>query len=630
MFRQFSALCLGLVFGVARAEGDLERLARQLATPGEVPQMEAARGLGDFGPDAVPALCRALRDPNVGVRFAAAEGLGKIGVEAVAARPDLRRATNNVDPRVRHAAVSTLREIGPAAYPELAEAVVKGDIVVYSEALSRLCSDTEAAEELARLLNLDSSSATQAERALHYLDPKRGGPLVPHLERLLRGPDGYPRDAAVRLVRYAGPSPVRLLPPLLADLRRRNDPERVTAALWAIRYIGPTAADAVPDLIECLGRPGPIGPQASDALTAVGQAAIPALTRAAAEGSSAARRDAIAALGGPGVAARPAAGVILSALRPDANPSLAESVAYSLGELFKGATPEETRPVVQILVPMLGEAHPPKWRMLAAQILSNIGLPAREAAPAVAAHLDDDSVTVAFASALVQLEPRRSSEAVASLRARVADPTFGERHSAAALLGYIGDDARVAVPDLRAIVSAARPEPHRPSILDPPPNLPREAAIALVRIDPDAAVLALEWLSPTAAPSRVGERSFRFAFTYATNRAPESFRRGLASPDPATRRFVATYAAALPPADAVPVLRAALLSPDAAVRNAGAAGLADLSLLASASRDASAALPELRRLRATDAAVRPAAAAAIRLTLSFEAGRAHRAAASAH
>jgi HEAT repeat protein len=64
------------------------------------------------GPEAVPALIRAMRDPDI--RFSAIRTLGAIGPAARSAIPALLEAREDVRPYVRDIAIQTLEKIGRA------------------------------------------------------------------------------------------------------------------------------------------------------------------------------------------------------------------------------------------------------------------------------------------------------------------------------------------------------------------------------------------------------------------------------------------------------------------------------------------------------------------------------------
>jgi HEAT repeat protein len=71
----------------------------------------AARALGHFGPEAVPALSQALRDDDVSVRIAAARALARMGPAAKEAVPVLMHALKDGNDTVRSEAAQALRMI---------------------------------------------------------------------------------------------------------------------------------------------------------------------------------------------------------------------------------------------------------------------------------------------------------------------------------------------------------------------------------------------------------------------------------------------------------------------------------------------------------------------------------------
>jgi len=89
-----------LIAGAAAQElGELGRDAREsmpaliraLGDPNDYVRQEVAKALGQMGADAVPTLILALKDESAGVRQAAMEALGNIGPEAMEAVPEIIR-----------------------------------------------------------------------------------------------------------------------------------------------------------------------------------------------------------------------------------------------------------------------------------------------------------------------------------------------------------------------------------------------------------------------------------------------------------------------------------------------------------------------------------------------------------
>lgn len=75
----------------------------------------AADSLGRIGQPAVPALVRALREPDPKIRLRAVRILGRIGPDAEDAVDDLVHVLSDPQLAVRKAAVRALGQIGPAA-----------------------------------------------------------------------------------------------------------------------------------------------------------------------------------------------------------------------------------------------------------------------------------------------------------------------------------------------------------------------------------------------------------------------------------------------------------------------------------------------------------------------------------
>ena len=67
--------------------------------------------VGPADPAAIPALTRALKDPDTAVRDAAVLALSKIGAPAAEARPALEELTRDPSPTIRGHAVTALDRI---------------------------------------------------------------------------------------------------------------------------------------------------------------------------------------------------------------------------------------------------------------------------------------------------------------------------------------------------------------------------------------------------------------------------------------------------------------------------------------------------------------------------------------
>jgi HEAT repeat protein len=129
MRRQLAAALLLLSTGC----GGASKWTAQLESGDATERAAAARALSDMGPaarPAVPALARAVADPDPEVRRLAAYALRQIGPDARDAAPDLEKALADSVPAVKRAAAYALLAVSPdsaAPLPTLIEAIQLGD-----------------------------------------------------------------------------------------------------------------------------------------------------------------------------------------------------------------------------------------------------------------------------------------------------------------------------------------------------------------------------------------------------------------------------------------------------------------------------------------------------------------------
>jgi HEAT repeat protein len=205
----------------ARAE-DVSVLVERLKSPDSDMRREAAKELGDLGPQALPAvpeLVQALRDSDLFVRRFAAQALGAIGPDARQALPALKGALKDGKKEVAAAVGTALGKLGSAGIATLSDLVKdkKQDADVRKAAIAGLGSAGAQAREAVPVL-VDVLKDTGAKKPEPKKDP--GAP----------------------------------------DLR-------VEAAV-ALGDIGPDARDAVPTLQDLAGAKGksPLKSAANDAL----------------------------------------------------------------------------------------------------------------------------------------------------------------------------------------------------------------------------------------------------------------------------------------------------------------------------------------------------------------------------
>lgn len=125
--------------------GAVPLLGKALADDRSVVREPAAAALATYGAQALTAFDAALRSPNHYVREDAVDALGGYGPEAL---PLLRTALGDHDVRVRRRAVEALGRIGPDAMPLLREVEEGEDPVLRSEAervLDRMRGDPQDA-----------------------------------------------------------------------------------------------------------------------------------------------------------------------------------------------------------------------------------------------------------------------------------------------------------------------------------------------------------------------------------------------------------------------------------------------------------------------------------------------------
>jgi HEAT repeat protein len=217
-FRRDVALATVLVADVAAERRDpdpildgLERALPALEAGMRDPDVRARRAaidavelLGERAAPAVPALRRALSDPDRFVRWAAARTLGRVGVEhAAVAVPDLARLSADPDLDVRQVAMTVLERFGPAAraaVPDLTRAAAGGEGTVRVVAMHALeAIGPEARSAIPTLTAaLDARDARVLIAASHALASfgAASRQAVPSLEKLLNDPDSNVRQAA--------------------------------------------------------------------------------------------------------------------------------------------------------------------------------------------------------------------------------------------------------------------------------------------------------------------------------------------------------------------------------------------------------------------------------------------------
>lgn len=417
-----------------------------------------------FGPAAdnvLPALIRAMKDPEPDVRRAAAGTLGQIGPPAKAAAPHLIEALEDKHRPVRGAAAYALRGVRSKAPQAI-------------EALLATAKDGDEHEDV----------RVKALRALHAIAPQ-APETRQALTEGLQAPNSRVRYYAAKTLLSLGHWE-KALPSLIDDTGKRhpdNHPPRLSR---------PLPKEAAGLLIEALTHPNTcvrkFAAQELGAIDHPGTKAIDALARALKDPKAYVRLAATEALGRIGPAAAPAAPALIQSLEDCrvklislSNQRQADPVAIALRRIGPGrrsrgggapaimallkhpdskvrdkaieALSWVLPPPVATAVSALKEQDP-KIRAGAAEALGRMGpSAAAAAAPLVKALKDQDQdVRVSAAAALARLGRYDQALPVLVACLKDNDSQARVRGEAAQALGRSGLHAKEAVP---ALVQAA-------------------------------------------------------------------------------------------------------------------------------------------------------------------------------
>jgi HEAT repeat protein len=134
--REAAAHALGRLGLEARAA--IPALSRALRDPQGRVRWEAANALSSMGKESMTVLVEALNEKDSKVRQAAAHGLGQIGPEAVAAVPALAKGLEDPDQSVRNSAAYSLTVMGTPGFLALLDAVESGQVLSRGAAMRTL------------------------------------------------------------------------------------------------------------------------------------------------------------------------------------------------------------------------------------------------------------------------------------------------------------------------------------------------------------------------------------------------------------------------------------------------------------------------------------------------------------
>ncbi len=311
----------------------------------------------------VAVLAQELGAPNVVVRRDAAFALDAMGAGAKAALPALIRALDDADRQVWSFSISAIAHLGP-----------------------------------------------DAQEAIPALIDGLGN-------RKSRGRDRDRRQAVTRAAFALSRIGVAALPALM-DAAKSDDASLRAGAAKALAGMGREAAPAIPFLIANLNGDEEVRRETTEALGAIGEAAVKPLAEALKSKEAPQRAGAATSLGLIGVAAKECAAAFAEAAKSESDP--------------------------QARVAMLGA-------------LPRIGLATEEVVPLLVAGVKDDNEQVRHA-AINALVPMRAGREVVltALEQALRDENAATRQRAARALGRMGPAASPAVP---ALIDAARKSP---------------------------------------------------------------------------------------------------------------------------------------------------------------------------
>lgn len=475
--------------------------------------------------------------------------------------------------RVRHSLPGVLCVLLVLAPPWMAQAAEESNAI-----------DRRVTEALALWKRDDTRARHEALHRLERLGPRAAG-AVPALIPGLADRDARIRRKTAEVLRRIGAPANRAVPALITAL---NDPAKEvrTAAARALMTTKPDPKEVIPALVASL-RAGPSRrcPMSAYVFGTLGAPAVPVLIDLLKDDDPALRRMAGYALGQIGPEGRPAVPTLIEALRRLPDREAREHIAGALA----GTGADAVGPLVRAL-----RDPDPKVRGGAARAIEKLGAQAQAAVPALVAALSDPEPPddprppdkSRFDGWNREGEPWPSGfyaalraigvAAVPRLLEDLGGPDRQARLVAMKALGFLGYDARSAVPMLIALLRD--------------PALRGEAASALGGIGP----AARSAIPPLVAALKDPEAAFRAGAAESLGRIGWS-------------RQMAQYSSRTVARGAIAPLAAALADPDARVRAAAARALGDIG------SEASVAIPQLVALFRDPAA--DARAAAVRTFL---------------
>ncbi|MCH2383222.1 MAG: HEAT repeat domain-containing protein [Pedosphaera sp.] len=258
-----NTVLLFLLGSLLAAAGEVDRLISDLREGDKVARREAARALALLGPEAkpaVPALVRALDDDQEQVFFWSATALANLGPDAHEATPELikrlRRSSRRYRDQVRLRVVTALTRIGPAAVPQLIDALGNESESIRSGAARVLGNmGSDAHEAAPRLFTLLADEETYLGEAAGAALGKIGPAAHPQVLEALGSDNENVRAAAAVAIGWMsepGEPAKRLAKRLEAE-----PSSRVTAnGLQALNRVGLPGEQLLPLLLQALDHDG--------------------------------------------------------------------------------------------------------------------------------------------------------------------------------------------------------------------------------------------------------------------------------------------------------------------------------------------------------------------------------------
>jgi HEAT repeat protein len=388
-------------------------------------QVAALDALADIGTEAVPTLAQALANPAT--RYWAALALGEFGPDAKPAVPALTEALDDKRPEIVHEVLIALAQIGPdaaSAEPKVTPLLMAQVPFVRNPAAYALGRMGPAAIGAKPALEQGAKSddvmlRTVCYYALAKIDPN----------------DKAARDQAVKLLKEALHNP---------------DPRIESAAVRGLIELQTPPADFASELTQCIvACDRSMVPEMMAVLAASGESGLPALTAALKRPES--RGQAAVLLGRIGPAAHTAVPALAESIG-DENPEVRREVLYALGAIIADKGPADPRIVAALDDPEL------RVRATAAYALGRAGASAKGAVPKLKTHLesDDQLVRVVSAWALAHIAPQDAQMVgtiVPVLIHGTKNDSYTVRRGAADALGRLGPAASSAMASLKALES---------------------------------------------------------------------------------------------------------------------------------------------------------------------------------